>query len=205
LLVAALCGANQAGWLDPFSFFFRSMTMAVFPAINAGLEHFFTFIYNVNPGIGPIRLTAVSEPIYRWLRYYLLTVGQPHYFWSMIFGSLFGVVIVLNFQRERFWCKYICPLGALLGLIGKNPLVRLKTDPDLCNNCKVCLVDCQGGADPNGQANWRPSECMFCLNCQSSCPSNAVSFQFEIQGVQSFENPQLQGIEILEVINSDKK
>jgi polyferredoxin len=179
-LIAAIVGANLAGWLDPFSFFYRSMTMAVFPVVNTGLQHFFDLIYRWNPGIGSVRLTAVTEPIYRWLRYYLLTLGQPHYFWSMFFGTLFGVVIALNFFRARFWCKYICPLGALLGMVGKNPVVRLKTDPELCGNCQLCLVDCQGGANPNGQADWKPSECMFCMNCQSGCPSNAITFKFEI-------------------------
>lgn len=184
LVIAAVVGANLAGWLDPFSFFYRSMTLAVFPAVNAGLQHFFDLIYRLDPGVGKVRLTLLTEPIYRWLRYYLLTIGQPHYFWSMIFGLLFGVVIALNFFRARFWCKYICPLGALLGVVGKNPVVRLKTDPELCHDCKLCLVDCQGGANPNGGASWKPSECMFCWNCESSCPSDAVGFQFEIPGVK---------------------
>lgn len=180
VLISAVVGANLAGWLDPFSYFYRSMTMAVFPAVNAGLQHFFDWIYRLNPGVGKVRLTLLTEPIYRGLRYYLLTIGQPHYFWSMLIGTLFGVVIALNFFRARFWCKFICPLGALLGVVGKNPVVRLKTDPELCHDCKLCLVDCQGGANPNGGANWKPSECMFCWNCQSSCPSNAVGFQIDI-------------------------
>ncbi len=183
VLIAAVVGANIAGWLDPFSFFYRSMTMAVFPAVNAGLQEFFGFIVRIDPGVGSVRLTAVTEPVYRWLRAYLLTVGQPHYFWGMVFGVLFGVVVALNFFRARFWCKYICPLGALLGVIGKNPVVRLKTDSELCSNCRLCLVDCQGGANPNGDAQWKPSECMFCMNCYSSCPSHAISFRFEIPGV----------------------
>jgi polyferredoxin len=199
LLVAAVVGANLAGWLDPFSVFYRSMTMAVFPAVNAGVQHFFDFIYRVNPGIGSVRLTAVSEPIYRWLRYYLLAIGQPHYFWSMVFGVLFGVVVVLNFFRARFWCKYICPLGALLGTVGKNPLLRLKVDAEKCHDCNVCLVDCQGGADPNGGINWKASECMYCLNCQSGCPSDAVTFQFEIPGVNGSEKSKLHSIETVGV------
>jgi polyferredoxin len=196
LLIAALCGANQAGWLDPFSFFFRSMSMAVFPAINAGLQHFFNLIYRVNPGIGSVRLTAVSESVYRWLRYYFLTIGQPHYFWSMVFGLLFGAVVALNFFRGRFWCKYICPLGALLGVIGKNPLVRLHTNLDKCHDCKLCLAECQGGADPNGQAGWKPSECFFCMNCQSECNTDALSFDIEV--------PKLHGIEKARVKSDDK-
>jgi polyferredoxin len=182
VLIAAIVGANLAGWIDPFSFFYRSMTMAIFPAVNAGLQHFFDWIYRWNPGIGSVRLTLITEPIYRLLRHYFLTLGQPRYFWSMTFGVLFGGVIALNFFRARFWCKYICPLGALLGFIGKNPVLQLKTDPALCGDCKLCLADCQGGANPNGKAPWKASECMYCWNCQSVCPSDAISFKFEIPG-----------------------
>ena len=61
-------------------------------------------------------------------------------------------------------------------------MVRLKTDPELCGDCKLCLVDCQGGANPNGKAPWKPSECMFCMNCQSSCASHAITFKIEVPG-----------------------
>jgi len=176
-LAAALVGANLAGWLDPFSFFFRSLTLAIFPAVDGGLEHFFALLYRHH------FLTAVSEPIYRWLHYYLLTVAQPRYFWSMLFGVLFGAVVVLDLFRSRFWCKCICPLGALLGVAGKNPLLRLEVDQQRCTDCGLCVTDCQGGANPDGQgADWKPSECMYCLNCQASCNSDAIRFRFTIPG-----------------------
>ncbi len=52
-LVAALVGVNVVGWLDPFSFFFRSLTTSIYPAINKGIVALFTWIYNANPGVGP--------------------------------------------------------------------------------------------------------------------------------------------------------
>lgn len=63
-LVAALVGVNVVGWLDPFSFFFRSLSTSIYPAINKGVVALFTWIYNANPGVGPARLTVVTEPIY---------------------------------------------------------------------------------------------------------------------------------------------
>ena len=183
VLVAALVGANLVGLLDPFSFLFRSLTLAVFPAFDAGLEHFFAFLYRHDFGIGGLHIAAVSEPIYRWLHYYLLTVGQPRYFWSILFGVLFGLAAILNLFRARFWCKYICPLGALLGVAGRNPLLRLEVDPALCEDCGICVTECQGGANPSKQAeDWKPSECMYCLNCQSGCPENAIRLRFTIPG-----------------------
>lgn len=178
ILVAAFVGPNPAGWLDPFSFLYRSLATAVFPAINAGLQSLFGWTYEVNP----VGLSAVTEPVYKVLRKYFLTLEQPHYYWSMLFGALFGIVIALNFFRNRFWCRYICPLGALLGIFGKNPTIRLNVDPDKCNNCMTCVMACQGGADPHSNESWKPSECLFCWNCHSKCPTNAISFQFKVPG-----------------------
>ncbi|MDB9823177.1 4Fe-4S binding protein [Deltaproteobacteria bacterium] len=178
VLVGAFFGANLAGWLDPFSFFFRSMAVAVFPAVNAGLQGFFQWMYEVDP----IKLSVLTEPIYNVLRQYFLAFDQPHYFWGMLLGTLFGVIIALNFFRSRFWCRYICPLGALLGLFGKNPTIRLNVDPEKCNDCSVCVMDCLGGADPQSTASWKPSECFFCWNCHSGCPQEAISFKFQVPG-----------------------
>jgi len=45
---------------------------------------------------------------------------------------IFGIVIALNFFKARFWCRYVCPLGGLLGIAGKNPILRLNVDADKC-------------------------------------------------------------------------
>jgi polyferredoxin len=181
-LGGALVGLNLVGWLDPFSFFYRSLATVVFPMANLAAQKFFGWIYQVNPGIGAVRVTAVTEPVYEVLRRYFLAVRQPHYFWSLFIGLLFGAMLALNFLRARFFCRYICPLGALLGITGKNPTLRLVTDPSACNDCRLCVVDCQGGANPQGKAPWKPAECFYCWNCHSSCPSEAIAFRFEVPG-----------------------
>jgi polyferredoxin len=179
-LGGALIGSNLVGWLDPFSFFYRSMAAAIFPVVNLVIQKLFGWIYQVNPGVGKVRLTAATEPVYEILRRYFLAVEQPHYFWSLMIGLLFGAVLALNFFRARFWCRYICPLGALLGVAGKNPVLRLATDSAVCNDCRLCLVDCQGGANPQGKEPWKPAECFYCWNCHSDCPSEAITFRFEV-------------------------
>ena len=173
-LVAALLGADVVGWLDPFSFFFRSLSTSIYPAISKGLVALFTWIYDADPGVGPVRLTVVTEPIYGFLRTYFFAAEQPYYWGSMLIGSLFIAAVALNFWRARFWCRYVCPLGALLGVVGKNPLIRLKKNEEKCNNCRLCLVECQGGAAPDNL--WKPSECFYCWNCKSDCPAQAITF-----------------------------
>ncbi len=181
-IVCAFLGLNQIGWLDPFSFFYRSLATAVFPAVNWALKEWFTWVYMADPGVGPIRATAVTEPVYEVLRNHFLALEQPVYSGGLFIGVLFAVIVGLNFYRPRFWCRYICPLGALLGVVGKNPLVRVKTDPEACNDCNLCLTDCQGGANPQGEKPWRPSECFYCFNCKDACHTKAVTIEFDIPG-----------------------
>jgi polyferredoxin len=175
-LVAALLGTNVAGWLDPFSFFFRSLTSSIYPALNSALVSVFTWTYNANPGVGSVRLSLVTEPLYAFLRAHFLALQQPYYWGSLLLGTLLIAVVALNFCRARFWCRYICPLGALLGVVGKNPLVRVQKSGEQCTNCRLCLVDCQGGANARTVSEWKAAECFYCGNCMSECPWQAVKF-----------------------------
>jgi polyferredoxin len=179
-LVSAFLGFNLAGWLDPFSFFYRSTTIALYPSAQAAIQGVFGWIYQTDPALGGWRLTSISEPVYDVLRRYFLVLEQPHYFWSLLIGALFGLVVGLNFFRARFWCRYICPLGALLGVVGKNPALRLVKNEGACNDCRLCLPDCQGAAEPHSHGGWKPAECFYCWNCESKCPSEAISFHFEV-------------------------
>ena len=181
ILVGALFGFNMAGWIDPFSFLYRACATAVFPGINALVQGIFDWFYNANP----LRMNAITEPVYRLLRGHFLTMAQPHYYWGMMFGVLLAIVLVLNFFRARFWCRYICPLGGLLGIIGKNPILRLNVDEEKCKNCMECVVECQGGAEPQSNETWKPAECLYCWNCHSACPTKAISFQFKRPEVKS--------------------
>lgn len=175
-LAGALLGVNVVGWLDPSSFFFRGMGVAVFPALNHAITSLFAWIYHADPGVGPARLTAATEPVYEFLRRHFLAVGQPQYFGNVLIGFLFGAVIALNFYRPRFFCRYVCPLGALLGITGRNPLVRLNKSALACDNCRLCLADCQGGANTPDIQQWKPAECLYCFNCKSDCPAQAITF-----------------------------
>lgn len=178
-LGASLVGLNVVGWLDPLSFFFRSLATAIYPLLNKVTVAVFTWIYDANPGVGQVRLTVMTEPAYSFLREHLLAAEQPYFQGTVLIGALFLAVAGLNLIRTRFWCRYVCPLGALLGVVGKNPLVRLKKDQEKCNSCRLCVVNCQGGATPENAAHWKPSECLYCWNCQADCPAQAITIGFE--------------------------
>jgi polyferredoxin len=176
MLCGCLFGLNLFGLFDPFSFFYRSLATVVFPAFNDAVTALFAWIYQTDPGVGKLKATAVTEPVYEVLRRHVLSTAQQRYHGGLLIGSLFGAVVVLNLYRARFWCRYICPLGALLGTLGKNPALRLKRNDAACNDCGLCVADCQGGANPAGADAWKPSECFYCWNCRSACPRGALVF-----------------------------
>ena len=177
-LGGALLGLNVTGWLDPMSFLFRSTATAVYPALSSAIVALFSWLYDANPGVGAVRVTLASEPVYEFLRRHFLAVEQPHYHGNILIGFLFVAVIALNFFRARFWCRYLCPLGALLGITGRNPLVRLSKSPE-CNQCRLCLGDCQGGANTAKVEEWKPAECFYCFNCVSDCPSQSITLTWQ--------------------------
>jgi len=182
LLVACALGLNLTGWFDPFSVLYRSTATILYPMANDAVGASFGWIYQADPGIGPARVTAVSEPVYEVLRRHVLATSQPHFYGTTLLLLFFASALFLNLYRARFWCRYVCPLGGLLGVIGKNPLVQIRQNRDVCNDCRLCVADCQGGANPDAAGGWKPSECVYCWNCHSACPHHGLVFAIHVPG-----------------------
>ena len=96
---------------------------------------------------------------------------------TFFIGALFFVVLGLNLVEKRFWCKYLCPLGAFLGLLSRFSLLRRSVSED-CTECGACNRVCQGNAAPHQKEKWKDTECLYCWNCDDVCPQNAVQFGF---------------------------
>jgi len=181
LLVACALGLNLTGWFDPFSFLFRGTALLLYPMLDDATKASFGWVYQSDPGIGSFKFTTITEPVYEVLRRHVLATTQPHFSGTLLIALLFAAALLLNLYRGRFWCRYVCPLGALLGVAGKNPLVQIKRNQEACNGCRLCVADCQGGANPDA-AGWKPSECFYCWNCHSACPHDAVTFAIHVPG-----------------------
>jgi MauM/NapG family ferredoxin protein len=109
-------------------------------------------------------------------KYYV--VYQPHYWLSVLLCVAFLALLAMNLRVTRFWCRALCPLGALLGMASRWSILGLHKDAATCNRCNRCLIACQGGDDPIGGVPWRKAECHLCLNCVEACPHGSLRFRF---------------------------
>jgi polyferredoxin len=104
---------------------------------------------------------------------------KPVYFrQGVVLGLVFLALILANFRVTRFWCRALCPLGGLLGLISRGSLLNLEKDSQSCDQCNRCLLACQGGDDPIPGVPWKKAECHLCFNCVGQCPTSGIDFRF---------------------------
>jgi polyferredoxin len=171
LISSSVLTLQLTGIMDPISLLIRSCSLSIFPLLNHGIRAFFDSIYNANiPGI-----VKLSEPAYDFLKRHFLSFREPHYLQAILVGFLFIVILSLNFVERRFWCKYLCPLGALLGLLSRHSLLKREVSEG-CNSCGICTSRCQGGALEEKNDTWKNTECLACFDCDDVCPQEAVTF-----------------------------
>jgi ferredoxin len=103
--------------------------------------------------------------------------GYPAFRTAWFIGLTFLIILFLNRIRPRFWCRILCPLGALLGLCSRVSILRLEKDDEKCTDCKLCTKHCQGAASPLPGQDWENAECVACFNCSEACPEDALSFK----------------------------
>jgi polyferredoxin len=172
VLVAALFGWNAAGFLDPISLTIRSLAIGYNPVVNKMVRAFFELNYSLNIPF----VTPTLDGLYSAMIGSVLAFEQPVFRQSIFIGLLFSVILGLNLLSPRFWCRYLCPLGGLLGLIGaKQTAARVDVDDGSCISCRKCTVACQGDATPFPTGDWAARECLVCFNCREVCPADAVS------------------------------
>jgi MauM/NapG family ferredoxin protein len=173
LLITAVITPNLVGLIDPISLLFRSLALAILPATGLGLKEVFdamaasdikTLNYLSYAG------EVIVSPVFGY--------GYPAYKTAWFIGLIFLVILFLNRIRPRFWCRILCPLGALLGIFSRFTLLRLEKDEAACTDCKLCSRSCQGAASPMPSQTWENAECLLCFNCFDACPEGALSFQF---------------------------
>ena len=134
--------------LDPLSLLTRTVTTSVLP----GFVYLVDALERAGMGWGPtVGLVTWVEDNFRGS---VLPTIQPRYEQAVGLFLLLLAVILLNVFADRFWCRYLCPLGALLGLVSKVQLLR-PVMRDGCGACGGCATACRMDAIEVGASGWR--------------------------------------------------
>mgnify|MGYP003588132933 CR=1 FL=1 len=173
LLAASLFGLPLAGYLDPFSLLIRGLTFAVQPAVDYAATTFFTWTYQSAPGW----INSLTEPVYDVLKRLVLPSSPKLYTLSLFSLGIFLTVLGLSVVESRFFCRKVCPLGALLASLARFSLMRISGGSPDCGSCQLCRNRCRMGAIGQERAIASP-ECILCLDCLSQCPRSRIHYGF---------------------------
>lgn len=169
IIIAAIMGTHFGGWLDPFSLLTRTSTTVINPSINYSIHQI------TKPGANDSGIIAKTfKPLYHFARANILTEKQRSFSQPFLIGGIFIAILLLNLYRRRFYCNYICPLGALYGLISKFSFFNLKPNSS-CISCKACNKTCTYNGSPF--EDYMKSECLTCFNCINDCPKDAIDIK----------------------------
>src|SRR4030042_5374044 len=92
------------------------------------------------------------------------------------FGVSLPSGIGRNGLAERFWCRYVCPLGGLLALVSRLAIVKRTVAPE-CNACGACIQVCPTATSrADRQYASDPAECTMCMECLAACPRQGAAF-----------------------------
>ncbi|MEK6589810.1 MAG: 4Fe-4S binding protein, partial [Nitrospinota bacterium] len=173
-LAAAIFTSLQIGLLNPLTFLYRSVATSILPGLNLSFLSLVDALYSSDN----LYVQNVTDVLYSLIQGHLLSFRQPYFHFSWVIGILFVIALLLNRRETRFWCRYICPTGALLGIFSRFSLFGMEKAHERCTDCNKCLLDCQGADSPQGRVDWKSHECVLCLNCERVCPEDVIKFKF---------------------------
>ncbi len=164
ILAAALFGQALAYLADPISWITRILTLGVWPLLSSLL----------NLSLDLLR------PVFEWLGWMNLARAefeQPVFGFLGLLSLLFFITLLwLGRYQHRFWCRHLCPLGALLAVPARVSLFRRQVT-NACDKDGKCSQTCETGAiDPHDYHGYDSAECIQCGRCVTDCHLNVTSF-----------------------------
>jgi len=104
-----------------------------------------------------------ADPYYALMHFYTGEVAP------LALIILFTTLIASLFI-QRPWCRWLCPLGAVLSFIGKFSILKIKRPSEACIACGACSKACPVGLDPSEKETVVASSCIRCGLCEGACP-----------------------------------
>lgn len=101
-----------------------------------------------------------------------------------------AALILLSILIENFWCRYLCPYGALMGLASLLSPLKIRRNPSACIDCAKCAKTCPAALPVDKLVQIRSVECTACMACIASCPvEGALQFSLPASRGPAVETP----------------
>jgi polyferredoxin len=167
LITASLLNLNLAGLLDPIAILVRALAFFIHPLMGETARSAWVGLYRL---LGDRR--DLLDPGYRVLKDYLLPYRETLYPLAFLSALVFAAIIWLERYESRNWCRNLCPLGTLLGLVARLSPFR-RVPEALCSDCRSCAELCPTSFD--GEL-LQKEECILCMDCLLRCPNKRINF-----------------------------
>ncbi len=174
-IILAVLSVNLWGYFDPLAIFTRITTVILYP--------FFTFMTGalMLAGAKVPFLQSSSYAAYDWFKTAVMPENQAQLLGVFSVLALIAVVFGLEKLSRRFWCRNICPAGALLGFLSQFRFYE-RIVGDSCPVCNRCQTECKMNAIPAGNVKeTHKVECIECFNCGEKCPPKSKSITFRLR------------------------
>lgn len=104
---------------------------------------------------------------------------------NLTIASVFFVLIMIgSIFIERFFCRYLCPMGAIFAICSFLRIGKIKKPTEKCGKCRVCTNNCAMGIPLYKSDVVKSIECINCMKCVSTCPRKNVSYTIAKKDVQ---------------------
>ncbi len=118
----------------------------------------------------------------------LLFFRDPSRLTILVVASFFLLSLVV----KNFWCRYLCPYGALLGLLSKTNMIKVERDRGKCVNCHKCEESCPAYIDITKVEKVTSAECIMCTECVSACTETGA-LSLKVQASKISIKPRVYG------------
>lgn len=102
--------------------------------------------------------------------FYIIFSGGGHETLGWISFGVLGAFVVLSFFQPMTFCRYFCPLAAVLDPFSKVGLIRISRNAETCTDCTLCNKVCHFGVEPMKYEKVTHRDCVNCLECVEACP-----------------------------------
>ncbi len=167
MLLFACLGIQTVWVLDPLGLFARFISLNFIPFITRAVDAVFVFALTATHRYEPL------FDVYRFLKASVLGVKVSYFSHAGIIFLLFALACGMSWLERRFWCRVLCPLGALYAVVARWAWLRRVVRG--CSRCGSCARLCRMAAI-NPDMTYEKHECVLCMDCLYDCPPLATKF-----------------------------